>query len=138
MAFFMDEANNMLSRIADSVDKTLLTTVSDAVCQSISESVYRNVYPLYTPSEYVRRGENGGLPDASQYDISLDPATHTLTVSDDRHEVAVVQSGMGYSWTESRIFRMQPYPRPYFPQAEAKLVSSGIIDGLVQDGLNSL
>ena len=65
MAFFMDEANNMLSRIADSVDKTLLTTVSDAVCQSISESVYRNVYPLYTPSEYVRRGKNGGLPDAS-------------------------------------------------------------------------
>ena len=138
MAGFMDEANAMLEKIADRIDATLLTTIAQTVSAQVSASVYKNVYPLYQPSQYVRRETAGGLPDASMYDVYLDPETHTLTVEDTRHEVGVVESGMGYDWEGSRIFKLQPFPRPYFQPAENELMASGELDQIMQQGLSNL
>lgn len=138
MASFMDDANEILNKVEARVHAALLNDCAPVVQQAIRESVYQNVYPLYSPSLYVRRMDEGGLTDVSRYDVYLDPATHTLTVADDRHEVGVVERGIGYTWEESRIYRYQPYPRPYFAPAEEAISASGVLDSLLQNALDTI
>ena len=113
------------------------------LCKDIlSTSVNVYVYPesIYSPSSYVRRKNAGGLSDKREYEIEEDPnpwsSVHTISISDNRREANVVNSGSGYTWTRSRIYRMQPFPRPYFAQAEKAI--SELLDDLMQavvDGL---
>lgn len=107
------------------VNNCLATDISEIAGECIQFRVEHNVYTAYTPTMYKRRKRNGGIADPFMYSYSVDGGSHTLTVTDNRHEVGVVESGVGYTWEDSRIYGMQPFPRPYFKQAEEDVYSDG-------------
>lgn len=110
------------------VNNCLETDIAQIAGECIQFRVEHNVYTAYTPygkDKYIRRKRNGGIADPLMYSYSVDGGNHTLTVTDNRHEVGVVESGVGYTWEDSRIYGMQPFPRPYFKQAEEDVYSDG-------------
>lgn len=107
------------------VNNCLATDISEIAGECIQFRVEHNVYTAYTPTMYQRRKRNGGIADPFMYSYSVDGGSHTLMVTDNRHEVGVVESGEGYTWENSRIYGMQPFPRPYFKQAEEDVYSDG-------------
>lgn len=107
------------------VNNCLETDIAQIAGECIQFRVEHNVYTAYTPTKYQRRKRSGGIADPFMYSYSVDGGSHTLTVTDNRHEVGVVESGEGYTWENSRIYGMQPFPRPYFKQAEEDVYSDG-------------
>ena len=138
MTDFSRKANQMMARIESAVNRAMAGEMAERVKTAVSEETFETVYPAYDPIQYVRREKHGGLADPDQYEVTMDEATHTLTVADNRHEAVVVESGVGYDWMNSRIYAMQPYPRPYFANAQARLVASGELDAIVQKALNAI
>lgn len=124
----LSEINEILTKVDNTVNRCLETDISDIADACIQLRVASNVYAQYEPTEYERRGTAGGLADPGMYTHDVDGASHTLTVSDNRHEVEVVESGVGYTWERSRIFRMQPFPRPYFEDAQDDVYANGNAD----------
>ena len=120
----IDEINNGITGV---MNKTILELVKTY----LASSVYRHVYPLYEPTMYERREESGGIADKDMYYELEDLGgsnEHTIMISDPRPEVAVVESGEGYEWTGSRIYHMQPFPRPYFSKVDEELPGSLIFE----------
>lgn len=112
----VSEGTAIVNQAKALVNQALAGEIADMAKNEISYMVQAAVYPAYSPTEYERRGMEGGLADTSKYQVTTDDLS--LTVSDNRHEVGVVESGVGYTWQHSRIYKMQPFPRPYFEQAE--------------------
>lgn len=137
------EANALMVEVADAVDVVLYNAMAETAKNFISARVYQNVYNVYTPhgkKKYKRRMDNGGLSDTKKYQIDVDRSTHTLTVSDHRPEVEVVESGYGYTWldadeTHIQKFPAQDRPRPYFDDAENDLESDEMVDVILAANL---
>lgn len=119
------EFAEIMQKAEMAVNNCLATDISEIAGEYIQFRVEHNVYTAYTPTMYQRRKRNGGIADPLMYSYSVDGGSHTLTVTDNRHEVGVVESGEGYTWENSRIYGMQPFPRPYFKQAEEDVYSDG-------------
>ena len=119
------EAEAILQRADLAINTALETDIAQIADECIQFRVQSNVYAKYEPTEYERRGTVGGIADPFMYSHSLDPASHTLTISDERREVGVVESGVGYTWTHSEIYKQQPFPRPYFMQAQEDVYADG-------------
>lgn len=133
-----DEANQILSMLDDTINAALAGPITEIAKNDIQFRVESDVYPLYTPMLYQRRGRSGGIADTSMYEASVDDATHTLTVRDDRPEVGIVESGTGYTWEESAIYHMQPFPRPYFDLAEEDVVLDGEAETALIDAITRI
>lgn len=121
----LSEMQEIMTKVDKAVNRCLETDISQIADECIQFRVESNVYSKYQPSEYERRGESGGIADPFMYSHNVDGASHTLTVIDNRHEVGVVESGTGYTWENSRIFGMQPFPRPYFADAQEDIYTDG-------------
>lgn len=82
--------------------------------------VYEKYEPTEGPTGYKRRKQGGGLADVNMYESYTEVGDNwsEIHVKDERHEVWVVEAGRGYQWEGSRIYAMQPFPRPYFKLAE--------------------
>lgn len=69
------------------------------------------VYSKYQPTEYVRRHT---MDNPSSYRVEASDNTITIeNVATESDVFNVVESGVGYTWEHSRIYGMQPFPRPY-------------------------
>lgn len=121
----VSEMQEIMDKVDKAVNLCLATDISKIADECIQFRVKSNVYDQYQPSEYERREKKGGIADPRMYSHNIDPITHTLTVIDERHEVGVVESGTGYTWEKSRIFKMQPFPRPYFADAQEDVYTDG-------------
>lgn len=119
------EADAILTRAKQAIASALNNEIAQIAKDNIQFRVESNVYPEYSPTMYERRMREGGLADTNLYQASVDEGSLTLTVRDDRHEVGVVESGEGYTWEDSDIYDMQPFPRPYFQDAENDVVLDG-------------
>lgn len=103
--------------------------------ESMEMAVHKDVYAKYTPSGkgnaytngvggYRRRKGKGGLSDPSNFDIQIYQQPNGNIVGYVRNITRgvgkafeldeVIVSGMGYDWTDSRIYRMQPFPRDFY------------------------
>ena len=103
--------------------------------ESMEMAVHKDVYAKYTPSGkgtaythgvggYQRRKGKGGLSDPSNFDIQIYQQPNGNIVGYVRNITRgvgkafeldeVIVSGMGYDWTDSRIYRMQPFPRDFY------------------------
>jgi hypothetical protein len=123
--FSKSETEGIINDLNKAIVACLEVDISQIAGECIQYRVEEDVYPLYTPTQYERRKRNGGIADPFMYSYNVDPSTQTLRVSDNRREVGVVESGVGYQWTESAIYAMQPYPRPYFNKAEQDIIADG-------------
>lgn len=96
----------------------------------VSDSVKENVYPAYSPTQYQRREDAGGLSDVDNYTVEEGKLSLTLineTTGNGRYSntqgwdpgpiTDIIENGSGYHWTRSGIYQMQPYPRPFMEQA---------------------
>lgn len=138
MTDFSKKANAMMARIESAVNQAMAGEMAEHVKAAVSAETFETVYPAYAPAQYVRRKTHGGIADPREYEVTMDNATHTLTVSDNREEAEIVESGIGYDWIYSRIYAMQPFPRPYFKNAEEKLVASGELHLIIQKALDAI
>lgn len=103
--------------------------------ESMEMAVHKDVYAKYTPSGkgtaytngvggYRRRKGKGGLSDPSNFDIQIYQQPNGNIVGYVRNITRgvgkafeldeVIVNGMGYDWTESRIYNMQPFPRDFY------------------------
>lgn len=127
MATLTEEANALMDRANELISVSMNEEITEMAKYLLSQSVKENVYPLYSPTQYNRRMDEGGLSDVRTYEATADDSTgdlHEIQIADNRYEVGVVESGEGYTWKRSMIYQMQPYPRPYFSPADEKVQES--------------
>lgn len=100
-----------------------------------SNSVDDNVYGAYYPTEYERRGDAGGMSDTKNYATNIYVPSLTVVLTNettgnpaysgsrdgwDSDDISdIVESGNGYNWRRSRIFKTRQ-ARPYMDKAEEK------------------
>lgn len=130
----LSEGMAIVNRAKSLVNQALAGEIAEMAKNEIAYMVETAVYPAYSPTEYKRRGTGGGLADKSLYEVTN--GDMTLTVSDNRREVGVVESGIGYQWENSQIYKMQPFPRPYFEQAEQNTAEDA--EPMIQQILSSI
>lgn len=132
------ESEAIINSLKNVVNQCLEADISRIAGECVQFRVENDVYKAYTPTQYVRRKSEGGIADPRMYSYDVDSSTHTLTVSDNRHEVEVVESGVGYTWERSLIYQMQPYPRPYFDKAEEDVYSDGEAEAALVRAVQSI
>lgn len=123
------------------IDTIMQTAVGDTAAQAISNAVKTEVYAVYTPEVYERRGEKGGLADTSAENYApylYDPATKTLTVENRNRDersgrliAPVVESGQGYHYD----FAYNGVPRPFHDVAERRMMESGEFERVLTQNL---
>ncbi len=131
----LEEYRKYKKDLLDATQGVLETAIADLMKKNVSESVQVNVYAKYTPTMYERRGDDGGLSDEDCYRTSTEQGYSTVTLRlenlaygnaryaswgrrpsqgiDPGKITNIIESGNGYHWTGSRIYQMQPFPRPF-------------------------
>ena len=139
------------------IQESLQTDVANDVKELLKEHVKTDVYDQYSPTLYIRREEDGGLLDDSNYLIEpiKDGVSITNVTTDNGYSedyfgdnssdpntwlVPILEYGVGYNWTRSKIYKMQPYPRPFVENTRKDLLSGlgkkYMKDALQKRGLN--
>ena len=126
-------------RLDDAIGKAMEGDVADAVRTAIVSAVESEVYSerVYKRSEdhpYVRRdetGEPGGLQDRNVMEAKYDPSTMTLEVQDRSRDsgrliALVVESGQGYQWKKSAIYKTKQ-ARPFHQKAQELAIGTGLV-----------
>ncbi len=130
MATITEQFNSIIGRIDTAIDIALQDEVANTMKDLVSQSVETNVYNAYNSNAiqpYVRRGNNGGLADTSNY-ITYVGAGHTLFLEnattgneeyapyDNFRITDIIETGIGYNWETSVIYHTQQ-PRPFMDEA---------------------
>ena len=146
MATLFDEVDSYLTNIKQAIDFVLVRDVAPAVVDRIENAAETNVYAAYDPSQYIRRMS---LNQDSAYDRSASNLTLTidnLTTGNaaqagegyDPGEIGdIIESGLGYHWHNSRIYR-NIQPRPWMEQGLEDSVKDHSAERALESGLLSL
>ena len=136
-----NDAEIFAEKLENAIHRAMQSTVADEVKLAIMESVQENVYDKYEPTQYKRRGVNGGLADPNMMDQTYDVGAMTLEIRSSgkgahgRKDVAeIVESGQGYTWKKSEIAQ-HPFPRPFHRPAEERLAQGNEIDNAIKSEL---
>lgn len=125
MAYFKD-LNSLFAKINSDIDNSLKTDVAFTVIEKLKGNIKTEVYAKYTPTQYNRQYDNGGLLDDDNFSITPvgNNAIHIRSTRSDGNKdvAAIVEYGFYYDWTNSRIAQMQPYPRPFHGKTESDLI----------------
>lgn len=143
MSSVMDEYNSIMLQLNSAIDSVLENEVAESIISDLQVSAIENVYNQYVPSLYERRyGSDGGLMAHDSFEKSVS-GDHTLTIENiargqqtDVAIVDIVESGKGYEWTHSRIYR-EHLARPFMEEGLQKGISDGGIEAALQSGLVS-
>jgi len=125
-----NDLKNLLARLQYEVDKTVEKNVAPIIVETMREHVETDVYNTYTPTQYERRMNDGGLIDHRNHKVDMNYTTHTVTVSNETKgidgEILVdkIVYGDDYDWEYSEIYKMQPYPRDFIGGAKDDLLRS--------------
>lgn len=118
--------------------KALKNEVAEEVKRTLKENIIDEVYDKYTPTEYER---TGGLYQDRNIEAIVNG--NTLSVRSTRTErgrdiAQIIESGIGYEWKDSRIYNMQPYPRPFHYETFLELQRTLKHVDALKKGLNKL
>jgi hypothetical protein len=127
--------------INEKINSALRNEVADTARDTMQEHVMSDVYDKYTPTQYVRTGDLYKDIVTQMVDdntVSIENVTRDEETG--RLVAPVVESGQGYTWKDSRIYNMQPFPRP-FVENTAKDLADGkakiaLAQGLKRQGLD--
>ena len=129
-------------QIADEINQLFLKDLYECFYEVFYElagecmelAVSKEVYAKYRPMEYVRRKNKGGLTDPKNFDIQIYQQTNGNIVGYVRNTARgvgrafeldeVIVSGMGYDWEDSKIYKMQPFPRDFYSATIDRIESS--------------
>lgn len=105
--------------------KVLKTEVANTVTQEMSDTIKEVEYPKYEPTQYVRQMDDGGLSDVRNMQVEvIDDNTIQITnerMDGDRDVAKIFAEGIGYEWTKSKIYNMQPFPRDFYADTVERL-----------------
>lgn len=131
--------NRFNAALDESIRKAMEGPVTDSVKAAIVEAVQTEVYDAYERGDYmpyVRRdevGKPGGLQDWSVMESKYDPSTMTLEVQDKSRDddtgrliAPVVESGKGYQWKKSAIYKTKQ-ARPFHQKAQELAIGTGLV-----------
>jgi hypothetical protein len=133
------------------ISESLQTDVAQNTKQLMKEHIEEDVYNKYSPTMYIRRAKNGGLLDDANFLIKTveDGVSITNIDTDDGYSeeyfgdwssdpntwlIPIIEYGTGYNWTRSKIYKMQPYPRP-FVENTRKDLRKGKLKRYMKDAL---
>ena len=119
---------------SDNMHKMLSLSCKDATWDLVYEKyVPHGRWIWYTKPEYPisRRYDNDGLMDPGNYPVT-NPDKMTMEVSnetkgnpywdwsegwDPGYINDIIEKGVGYNWSDSEIYKHEPYPRPFMAKA---------------------
>ena len=136
--------SDVFLELEDGIDKYMKDgTTKETISRVVAGEVQAHVYDLYWPSGYNRRREAGGLSDYRNYDVeSIGPMALMVsnnTVGNSAYKPPAsegwdpgfindfIELGVGYNWTQSAIYRWEPYPRPFMEEAINKYVDDYLL-----------
>jgi hypothetical protein len=139
------DLNQLTQYLNEKIRTALATEVSDIAKETMSDHVMSDVYNKYTPSQspkgYVRTGDL--YKDIQTTMIDDNTLTIENVAKDEetgRMYASIVDEGIGYEWKDSRIYQMQPYPRPFVENTFKELADGkakqALIDGLKKQGID--
>lgn len=129
--------------IEQKISETLEDEVARTTIQTMQLNIETEVYNRYSPTQYERKRYSGGLQDKENIETKL-ISKDTLAVRNIRtdentgRDVAkVVETGVGYSWRNSGIYKMQPFPRQFTQATRNKLESENLARIAMKRGLRT-
>jgi hypothetical protein len=110
--------DELLADLRKEVENSLKTDVTQKTIELEKEHIKSDVYAKYEPTQYSRRKEIGGLLDTENFQVEdLGDGVEITNITEDDESgkwiVPTIEYGTGYEWEKSRIYKMQPYPRPF-------------------------
>lgn len=123
------------AKLDAAIDKAMQGVVAETTKATMAEVIETEVYAKYDSragDPYIRRRTNGGLQDPENMEARYDGADKTLTVenvtmdnkysleSGNRRVAPVVESGEGYTWTSSKMYK-HPIARPFHKKTEEQM-----------------
>jgi hypothetical protein len=123
------------------IKKSLSNEVADVARDTMSKHVMSDVYQAYEPTQYQRTGDlYKDISTTMKNDNTLEIENVARDEESGRLIAPVVESGEGYEWKKSRIYQMQPFPRPFVEntakELESGLAKQALVDGLRKQGLD--
>jgi hypothetical protein len=140
-----DNLDDLAIFLNEKISNALRVEVADEARETMQEHVMSDVYDKYQPSPppkgYVRTGN------LYQDILTQMKDNHTLTIENlakdeetGRLVAPVVESGVGYTWKDSRIYNMQPYERPFIKNTAKDLEDGKALialgEGLKRQGID--
>lgn len=120
------------------INNALKNEVAKVARNTMKEQVIEEVYDRYKPKEYER---TGGLYQDKNIKTTMED-DNTLTIENIRRDedtgrlvAPIVEYGVGYEWEDSKIYNMQPYPRPFVAKTAKELEEKGLAKKAMKDGL---
>jgi hypothetical protein len=111
--------------INEQASKVLKTKVAETVTQEMSDTIKEVEYPKYEPTMYERLGDQGGLSDVHNMQVEvIDDNTIQITnerMDGSRDVAEIFATGIGYTWRNSEIYHMQPFPRDFYADTVERL-----------------
>lgn len=149
----MNELAQHLEKLAM---KNLQNEVAETVKQEMSETIKEETYNAYSPKSYQRREDDGGLSDVRNMQTAIVNANTIGIKNETKGNAAyadardgydpgnideIIVYGSGYRWTDSEIYKTQPFPRDFYSGTVSRLNQNGnhikaLADGLRKQGLN--
>lgn len=142
----MNSLEKALNRIKKDVKKTIENEVSNKIKETMKQRVQEDVYDEYDPTQYIRRREDGGLLDddnikskvkSKNNNLSLEITNETMSDSHLKRLDKVIEYGVGYEWEYSKIYKMQPYPRPFISNTREQVTDENIHINTLKKSLKS-
>jgi hypothetical protein len=141
--------------LTQKINNSLEEEVSKQARKTMKEVIETEVYAKYTPYEdvkkpYTRQRKDGGLLDdenihtglvndgelvirntrTNEHDDELGYSTSPY-----RDVAAIVEYGTNYNWNNSKIYHIQPFPRPFHEKTAERLKQEGLAKKALTDGL---
>lgn len=129
--------------IADVMEHDIYNLALTSILAVIFPMVY-DKYDSPAIEPYERRYDNGGLSDPRNIKLVGSgpvPNGYYIEVRDLAKDEdglpldEIIESGEGYHWKESQIYKKQPYPRPFYEAAEKFAVEGGWFANDLKKGL---
>ena len=117
------------------ITSVLKNEIAKEVVQTMQEHIESDVYSVYDPVKYERKGYHGGLIDPNNIEVSM-MDDNTISVENirfdgDREVAQIIESGQGYTYD----FPYNGVPRPFTENTRIELKSTNKLQQAMRQGL---
>lgn len=125
------------------IQSALKNEVAETTIQTMQKHIESDVYAVYEPKQYVRKGYQGGLSDPHNIEVEvIDDNTisvENIRFDGDREVAQIVESGKGYQYK----FDYYGVPRPFTENTREELkntdqLKKSMKQGLKRQGIDSI
>jgi trans-2-enoyl-CoA reductase len=123
----MNQLEELMVKLQKQVQDVVETDVVETIKDMEIEHIKQDVYDAYNPVVYDRRKENEGLIDRNNIKGTIQNENNTISVDVTNDTIenpdyppttgeyidSIIESGEGYIWKNSEIYKNQPFPRPF-------------------------